>query len=72
MTRDQLIEALINRRMDAIYEEGSPDLYLRELFATGPQGVYDGYENMDDEDLIEEWNLNSDEEERIDDLESTD
>lgn len=56
MTRNELIDRLIDARIESIYQGGGPEQYLRELFAQGPQGIYDGYENADDEDLIQEWN----------------
>jgi len=56
MTRNELIDRLIDARIESIYQGGGPEQYLRELFAYGPQGIYDGYENADDEDLIQEWN----------------
>jgi hypothetical protein len=57
MTRNELIDRLIDVRIDSIYQGGGPEQYLRELFAYGPQGIYGGYENMDDDQLIAEWNI---------------
>jgi hypothetical protein len=57
MTRNELIDRLIDVRIDCIYQGGGPEQYLRELFAHGPQGIYGGYENMDDDQLIAEWNI---------------
>ena len=61
MTRSELIDRLINSRIDAIYQGEGFEQYLRELFAQAPQEIYGGYEHMDDDQLIEEWNECSDE-----------
>jgi hypothetical protein len=67
MKRQDLITMLIDRRIDSIYQGGGPEGWIRELLAHGPQGIYGGYNNMEDEDLIAEWNeeLDEDEDEQI-------
>jgi len=54
MTREGLIEKIITRRIDEIYQGGGPEGYLRELFYFG--NAHEGYAEMSDEDLLNIWN----------------
>ena len=54
MTREKLIEKIIARRIDEIYQGGGPEGYLRELFYFG--NAHEGYAEMSDEDLLNIWN----------------
>jgi hypothetical protein len=57
MTREDLIEKIIDRRINEIYQGGGPEGYLRELFYFGNTiAPSEGYAEMSDEDLLNIWN----------------
>lgn len=69
MTRKELIEEMLDRRLDGICQAGSAEEYLRLLFLHGAN--FDGYEEYTDAELIEEWNVDAyDDDERIESLDS--
>lgn len=54
MTREEMIERLIDDRIESIYQGGDPEQYLRELFRYG--NTYKGYEELTDKEIKIEYN----------------
>jgi hypothetical protein len=54
MTRQELIEKIIDRHLEEIHQGGGAEGYLREVFMYG--NTYRGYNAMHKDELLSIWN----------------